>query len=68
MPLEPAQSGRWDAEVAISGGGPVGLCLALLLARVGVTVQLFEAEDDVVEDLRASTFHPRRSTCSIASV
>lgn len=58
MPLGDARSGTWDADVAISGGGPVGLCLALLLARAGVAVQLFEAEDDVVEDLRASTFHP----------
>ena len=47
-----------DSEVIIAGGGPVGLCLALLLSRAGVTVQVFEAEPEVSLDLRASTFHP----------
>ena len=46
-----------DSEVIIAGGGPVGLCLALLLARAGVSVQVFEAEPEVSLDLRASTFH-----------
>jgi 3-(3-hydroxy-phenyl)propionate hydroxylase len=47
-----------DTDVAISGGGPVGLCLALLLARKGVAVRVFEASPELSEDLRASTFHP----------
>jgi 2-polyprenyl-6-methoxyphenol hydroxylase-like FAD-dependent oxidoreductase len=47
-----------DCQVIISGAGPVGLCLALLLARAGISVRVFEAESDVSEDLRASTFHP----------
>ena len=47
-----------DTEVAISGAGPVGLCLALLLARAGIAVRVFEAEAMLGEDLRASTFHP----------
>ncbi len=47
-----------DCEVAISGGGPVGLTLALLLARAGVAVVVVEAEAEPSEDLRASTFHP----------
>lgn len=47
-----------DADVVISGGGPVGLCLALILARGGVRVTVLEAEPAIPEDLRASTFHP----------
>lgn len=47
-----------DCEVIIAGGGPVGLCLALLLSRAGVTVRVFEAESAISLDLRASTFHP----------
>ena len=47
-----------DCEVIIAGGGPVGLCLALLLSRAGVTVRVFEAEQAISLDLRASTFHP----------
>jgi 2-polyprenyl-6-methoxyphenol hydroxylase-like FAD-dependent oxidoreductase len=47
-----------DAEVIISGGGPVGLCLALLLAEQQIPVSVIEAEADIVRDLRASTFHP----------
>jgi 2-polyprenyl-6-methoxyphenol hydroxylase-like FAD-dependent oxidoreductase len=49
---------KTDCQVAISGAGPVGLCLALLLARAGVAVQVFESEPEISEDLRASTFHP----------
>jgi 3-(3-hydroxy-phenyl)propionate hydroxylase len=44
--------------VAIIGAGPVGLVLALLLAQAGVPAVLLEAEDDISEELRASTFHP----------
>ncbi|XWN31470.1 MAG: NAD(P)/FAD-dependent oxidoreductase [Devosia sp.] len=51
-------TGGVDCEVAISGGGPVALCLALLLARKGVHVRVFEAEAALGQDLRASTFHP----------
>src|SRR5262249_14914482 len=47
-----------ETEVIISGGGPVGLCLAALLGAQGVRVLVLEAEDDIVRDLRASTFHP----------
>jgi 3-(3-hydroxy-phenyl)propionate hydroxylase len=47
-----------DCEVAIVGGGPVALTLALLLARQGIAVAAFEAEAAPAEDLRASTFHP----------
>jgi 3-(3-hydroxy-phenyl)propionate hydroxylase len=47
-----------DADVVISGGGPVGLCLALLLARGGARVLVLEADAALARDLRASTFHP----------
>lgn len=47
-----------DCEVAVAGGGPVALCLALLLARRGVVVEVMEAEAGLAQDLRASTFHP----------
>ncbi len=46
------------SAVLIIGGGPVGLTAALCLAAVGVPVTLFEAEEGVSTDLRASTFHP----------
>jgi len=47
-----------DSDVIISGSGPVGLCLALLLARHEISVTVVDAEADIVRDLRASTFHP----------
>jgi 2-polyprenyl-6-methoxyphenol hydroxylase-like FAD-dependent oxidoreductase len=45
-------------EVLISGGGPVGLTLAVLLGEAGIEVALVEAEATPGRDLRASTFHP----------
>jgi 3-(3-hydroxy-phenyl)propionate hydroxylase len=44
--------------VIISGAGPVGCTLALYLARHDIPVILLEAEDELPEDLRASTWHP----------
>src|SRR6266436_5311748 len=60
LPSSPSTIGRCtgDAEVIISGGGPVGLCLALLLAEQEIPVTVIEAEAEIVRDLRASTFHP----------
>lgn len=46
-----------DFEVVIVGAGPVGLCLALLLARAGVQTAVYEKVTVLEEDLRASTFH-----------
>jgi 3-(3-hydroxy-phenyl)propionate hydroxylase len=49
---------RTDTDVLISGGGPVGLCLALLLAEQQIHVTVIEQESEIIRDLRASTFHP----------
>lgn len=58
-PANPATVARGgDADVIISGGGPVGLCVARLLAEGGIPVTVIEAEPEIIRDLRASTFHP----------
>ena len=49
---------EFSAQVLIAGAGPVGLVAALALADAGISVHVFEAADGIVEDLRASTFHP----------
>ena len=54
----PAKIASTDTDVLISGGGPVGLCLALLLAEQQIHVTVIEQETEIVRDLRASTFHP----------
>ena len=50
--------GASTCEVAIAGGGPVALCLAVILAERGVAVQVLERAPKLDRDLRASTFHP----------
>ncbi|BCX03115.1 MAG: pentachlorophenol monooxygenase [Candidatus Roseilinea sp.] len=45
-------------EVLIAGAGPVGLSLALGLARQGIPVRVFEAQPELSREARASTFHP----------
>lgn len=47
-----------SSPIIIVGGGPVGLCLAWRLSQAGLPARLFEAEPDIVDQLRASTFHP----------
>ena len=44
--------------ILIVGGGPVGLTLAWRLSQVGLPVLVFEAEIEIADQLRASTFHP----------
>lgn len=44
--------------VVIAGAGPVGLCLALALARAGVPVAVFEAEDALQTGRRGAAYHP----------
>ncbi|HKT17306.1 MAG TPA: FAD-dependent monooxygenase [Stellaceae bacterium] len=45
-------------RVLIAGGGPVGLFCALLLARRGLPVRLFDENEQPQEDPRAATTHP----------
>ncbi|HUK60008.1 MAG TPA: FAD-dependent monooxygenase [Stellaceae bacterium] len=45
-------------RVLIAGGGPVGLFSALLLARAGIAVQLFDMNAGPQADPRAATTHP----------
>jgi 2-polyprenyl-6-methoxyphenol hydroxylase-like FAD-dependent oxidoreductase len=42
----------------IAGGGPAGLMLALLLARMGVDVVVLEKHADFLRDFRGDTVHP----------
>ena len=44
--------------VLIVGGGPVGLTLAWRLSEAGIPAKVFEADSDISDQLRASTFHP----------
>ena len=44
--------------ILIVGAGPVGLTLAWRLSQLGLNVKVFEAEDRISDQLRASTFHP----------
>ncbi|HEY8319382.1 MAG TPA: FAD-dependent oxidoreductase [Amnibacterium sp.] len=44
--------------VAISGGGPAGVMLGLLLARQGVEVTVLEKHADFLRDFRGDTVHP----------
>lgn len=47
-----------DPQILIAGAGPVGLVSALALAQAGLPVTVLERSPSLVEDLRASTFHP----------
>ena len=44
--------------IVVAGGGAVGLMTALRIAQQGVSVTVFESAPNLVEEYRASTFHP----------
>ena len=48
-----------QSPILIAGAGPVGLSLALALARKGIPAEVFEADAELNTQIRASTFHPK---------
>ncbi|MDC0710593.1 FAD-dependent monooxygenase [Stigmatella sp. ncwal1] len=50
---------RDAGEVAVVGGGPVGLMVACELALAGVAVSVFERRTERVQQSRALSLHPR---------
>lgn len=47
-----------EHNIVIVGAGPVGLFTALRLSEFGIDCVVLEAETELQDDLRASTFHP----------
>jgi 2-polyprenyl-6-methoxyphenol hydroxylase-like FAD-dependent oxidoreductase len=47
-----------DAEVVIVGAGPVGLIIALMIARQGISVVLCEAFGEIIQSPRAMAYGP----------
>ena len=45
-------------RVLIVGAGPVGMSCALFLSEHGIPFTILEAEDRLIDQIRASTFHP----------
>lgn len=45
--------------ILIAGAGPVGLSLALALARKDIPAEVFEQDAELNTQIRASTFHPK---------
>ncbi len=46
-----------NLDCCIVGGGPAGMILGLLLARVGLTVTVLESQPDFDRDFRGDTLH-----------
>lgn len=46
------------AQCCVTGGGPAGMMLGLLLARAGVDVVVLEKHADFLRDFRGDTIHP----------
>lgn len=47
-----------DAEVVIVGAGPVGLIIALMLAKAGIKVVLCETYSEIIQSPRAMAYGP----------
>jgi 2-polyprenyl-6-methoxyphenol hydroxylase-like FAD-dependent oxidoreductase len=47
-----------ETRCCIAGGGPAGMMLAFLLARMGVEVVVLEKHADFLRDFRGDTIHP----------
>ena len=47
-----------STRCCIAGGGPAGMMLAFLLARMGVDVFVLEKHSDFLRDFRGDTIHP----------
>ncbi|MFE5678086.1 FAD-dependent monooxygenase [Streptomyces erythrochromogenes] len=52
-----------QTQVAVAGGGPVGMLVAAELAGYGVDVVVFEVRADVSERPKATTLHARAVQC-----
>ncbi len=59
LPLRMSQSEIHNIPIAIAGGGPVGLMLALFLDHYGVRSVLFNSEPDVRRHPKGSTHNSR---------
>jgi 2-polyprenyl-6-methoxyphenol hydroxylase-like FAD-dependent oxidoreductase len=51
-------STRIETSCCITGGGPAGVMLGFLLARMGVDVWVLEKHGDFLRDFRGDTIHP----------
>src|SRR5579863_3780204 len=49
---------RLSTQCCIAGGGPAGMMLGLLLARMGVETIVLEKHADFLRDFRGDTIHP----------
>jgi NADPH-dependent 2,4-dienoyl-CoA reductase/sulfur reductase-like enzyme len=47
-----------QTQCCIVGGGPAGMMLGYLLARMGVDVAVLEKHKDFLRDFRGDTIHP----------
>jgi 2-polyprenyl-6-methoxyphenol hydroxylase-like FAD-dependent oxidoreductase len=58
MTANTGQGSSMETQCCIAGGGPAGMMLGFLLARMGVDVILLEKHKDFLRDFRGDTIHP----------